>query len=355
MSTREVQADWPTVLSTIVAGTPLTGDQTRWAFASILDGDATPAQIAAFGIGLRTRGETSNEIAALVTEMLAHAQRPWNAELERRPLVDTCGTGGDRSGTVNISTMSAVVAAAAGACVAKHGNRAASSASGSADVLEALGMPLALTPQQCADVLAEVGITFFFAPAVHPALAIVAPIRKELGAPTTFNLLGPLANPLPLVGQSIGIPTPAYGQRYAEALVQLQRRRALVFSSADGLDELSPAASSHVWEVHPDGRIEQYELDPATLGISGIALDDLRGGSATENASLMRATFAGDRPAIAETTALNAAAALRVSRSEAPSWADALEECRAALASGAAAELLDTWLVAANKRVGSGE
>lgn len=348
MPTSEVQADWPSILSTIVAGTHLSADQARWAMRSILDGTASQVQIAGFGIGLRARGETSSEIAAFVEEMLEHAHRPWNPALEGRGLIDTCGTGGDRSGTANISTMAAIVAGAAGATVAKHGNRAASSASGSADVLEALGLPLGLSPDQSLDVLVEVGITFFFAPAVHPTLATVAPVRRELGAPTTFNLLGPLANPLQLVGQSIGLPSPSYGQRYAEALIHLKRRRALVVSSSDGLDELSPAAPSYVWEVHPGGRIDHYQLDPAALGIRGIELADLRGGTAQENARLLRETFAGRHPALAETTALNAAAAVRVSRETAPSWEDALEECRAVIESGAAEEFLERWLRAAN-------
>ena len=200
--------------------------------------------------------------------------------------------------------------------------------------------------------LAEVVITFFFAPSVLPTLAAVEPVRRELGAPTTFNLLGALANPLPLVGQSIGLPSPSYGQRYAEALIHLKRRRALVVSSSDGLDELSPAAPSFVWEVHPGGRIDHYQLDPATLGIRGIELADLRGGSALDNAHLLRETFAGRHPALAETTALNAAAALRVSRETAPSWEVAIEEWRAVIASGAAEALLERWLEAANTQVG---
>ncbi len=346
---------WPTILSAIVGGELLSTDQATWAFRSILSGSATPAQVGAFALSLRTRGETSPELAALVTEMLEHAHRPWDERLAGKSIVDTCGTGGDRSGTVNISTMAAVVTAACGVHVAKHGNRAASSESGSADVLEALGLPLNLTPNQAVKVLVEAGITFFFAPSVHPALGVVAPIRKELGAPTTFNLLGPLANPLPVTGQVIGIPNPAYGRRYAETLVALGRTRAIVVSSSDGLDEVSPSAPSHIWEVAPGGVITESEFDPACLGITGITLDSLRGGTPARNAALLQETLQGSNNAIATAVALNAAAALRVAAIDHLGWDQAFAQARAAIDDGQAATVLDRWLTTAGRVGNEGE
>lgn len=344
-----MQPSWASVLSRIVRGEALRDDECQWAFRSILTGNATDSQVGAFAVGLRTRGETSAELVALVREMLEHANRPRSDRLAGLRLVDTCGTGGDRSGTVNISTTAAIVAAAAGATVAKHGNRAASSLSGSADVLETLGLPMDLPPQDSLEVLLEVGITFFFAPAVHPALGNVAAIRKQLGAPTTFNLLGPLANPLSLVGQAIGIPDPNYGQRYAEALLAIGRNRAIVFSSRDGLDELSPAAISDVWEVHPDRSIDHYALDPEALGIVGISLEDLQGGDAEFNAKRLTAALSGEDASLAETAALNAAAALRAASAAPLDWPAALEQARAAIATGAASRKLHEWLQSAQR------
>lgn len=350
--------EWGEVLEAVVAGQELSPATATWVMEQMLAGDVPPATIAAFLVGLRAKGETSAEVSGLVEGMM-NAGVP--IELPG-PVVDTCGTGGDLSGTVNISTMAAIVAAAAGARVAKHGNRAASSRSGSADVLEALGVAIDLPAPQAAQAGAELGITFCFAPVFHPAMRHVGPIRRELGIRTVFNILGPLANPAQPAGQVLGVPSEQIGELMAGVLAA-RGTKALVVHGSDGLDELTVFGPSTVWDVTGESP-RRVELNPADLGIAvPAAADALRGGSAEENAELCRVLLTTPDDvrvaAIGDAVCLNAAAAL-VAYSAAggplphvlpPAEADltermsaALPVARAALVSGSAAHLLDQWI-----------
>ncbi len=355
--TQEALTEWPEVLEALLAGTELNAPTTTWVMAEILTGSAPPANTAAFLVALRAKGETSGEVSGLVTGMM-NVGVPLAVE---GPVVDTCGTGGDRAHTVNLSTMAAVVAAAAGARVVKHGNRAASSQSGSADMLEALGVVIDLPASAAAEAGRRLGITFCFAPVFHPAMRHVGPIRRELGIRTVFNVLGPLANPGHPAAQVLGVPNETIGALMAGVLAA-RGTRALVVHGRDGLDELSVHGPSVVWDLTgPDQRL--VSLDPRDLGITAPAPDALRGGSAARNAAIFRTLL--DTPAdpgvagVRDAVCLNAAAAL-VAYSAAggelpfvlPSassdlverMAGALPAARAALDSGAARELLDRWI-----------
>jgi anthranilate phosphoribosyltransferase len=349
--------DWVDVLEALLAGQPLNAPTTEWVMAEMLTGGAPAANTAAFLVALRAKGETPQEVAGLVAGMMG-ASVPLEIE---GPVVDTCGTGGDRSHTVNISTMAAVVAAAAGARVAKHGNRAASSQSGSADMLEALGVVIDLPAAAAAEAGRRLGITFCFAPVFHPAMRHIGPIRRELGIRTVFNVLGPLANPAHPAAQVLGVPTEAIGDLMAGVLMQ-RGTRALVVHGGDGLDELTVYGTSRVWDITTD-TLRAVTLDPTALGIPVPPPDALRGGSAARNAAIFRTLL--DTPAdravagLRDAVTLNAAAALVAFDAaggslpfELPAasadlhdrMAAALPRARAALDDGRAGTLLDRWI-----------
>ena len=272
----------------------------------VMEGAATPAQIGGLLVGLRAKGETVDEITGFAEALREHVVPVSPA---RTPVVDVVGTGGDGAHTFNISTAAALVAAAAGAAVAKHGNRAASSACGSADVLEALGFALELPPERIAASIDELGFGFMFARAHHPAMRHAAPVRQELGTRTVFNVLGPLANPAGARDGVFGVYAAGLARTYAEALAGLGARRALVVHGAGGVDELTPSGPSLVVEVR-DGRIEEWQLEPASLGFERSDAAELRGGDATANAATIRRVLAGERGARRDAVVLNAGAAL---------------------------------------------
>src|SRR3989440_7238228 len=270
---------WPPLLAKLMRGEELTAGEAGGALATILEGRATPAQIAGFAIALRAKGETPAEMAALVRTMLRFAER---VEVPG-PLLDTCGTGGDRSGSINVSTIAAFVAAGAGARVAKHGNRSASSNCGSADLLEALGVVVDLGPAGVARCIEEAGIGFCFAPRFHPAMRHAGPPRQELGVATTFNFLGPLANPAGARRQIVGVGDPAMAELMVTALAELGSGRALVFHGHDGLDELTTTTTSAVWDLRA-GEVITHVLDPAGVGIPKALSGHLVGGGPGQNA-----------------------------------------------------------------------
>jgi len=332
---------WPALLDRLIAGADLTAEDTAWAMAQVMSGEATPSQIAGFAVALRAKGETPSEVIGLADTMLAHAHRvevPGTA-------VDIVGTGGDRSGSVNVSTMSAIVTAAAGVPVVKHGNRAASSACGAADVLEALGIVVNLSPEAVRSCVAEVGIGFCFAPTFHPALRHAGPTRKELGIPTTFNLLGPLTNP---AQPSAGLVGCAYAEKL-EVLARVFAGRGasvLVVRGDDGLDELTTTTTSTVWRVS-GGEAQRESVDPAALGIPLASVSDLKGGSAEINAAVVRDLVAGKRGPVRDAVVLNAGAAIASFRGFSGALDDDLRAgmttAAEALDSGKAANLLENW------------
>ncbi len=303
---------------------------------AIMRGEATPAQVGGWLIALRLKGETADEIAGCAEAMREHVV-PVRAR--REDLVDTAGTGGDAPSTLNISTAAALLAASAGAAVAKHGNRAVSSASGSADVLEALGFRLELEPEDISRSIDELGFGFMFAPAHHPAMRHAAPIRRELAARTIFNVLGPLTNPAGARAQVVGVYSPELVPTIAEVLATLGARRAFVVHGAGGIDELSPVGVNLVCEV-VDGRVIRREIDPLTLGVPRCAPEELRGGSPAENADAIRAVFAGSNGGKRQAILLNAAGAIAAS-GHAEDLREGLAVAREALDSGAAASRLD--------------
>ena len=330
------------MLSALLRGASLDADQTAWAMDQIMAGDATPAQVAGFVVALRAKGETADEMSGLVRAMLGHAHRidvPG-------PTVDVVGTGGDRAHTVNISTMAALVVAGSGARVVKHGNRAASSACGAADVLEELGLELTLTPQQVAHVAMTAGITFCFAQVFHPAMRHAAAPRRELGVPTAFNFLGPLTNPAQPQAQAVGCADP----RMAGVMASVFADRgvsALVVRGDDGLDEITVTTTTTVHDVR-DGLVDTVRLDPRELGVSLAEPESLRGGDRAFNAEVVRAVVEGrERGPIRDAVLLNAAAALAalapsggmVSRLQA-GMAAATES----VDSGSAATTLQRWI-----------
>jgi len=338
---------WPEVLGDLVAGRDLSAEQTAWAMAELLEGNATPAQVAGFAVALRAKGETSEELTGLVAAMY---ERATPISVPGR-LLDVVGTGGDRSMSVNISTMSAIVAAGAGATVVKHGNRSASSQSGSADVLEALGIRLDLPASRVAEVATEAGITFCFAATFHPAMRHAAVARRELGIATAFNLLGPLSNPARPAAQAIGCAD----ARMAPVMAGVYAARgvdAWVFRGDDGLDELTTTTTSTVWVVH-GGEVAEDRVDPAALGLAPATTEDLRGGDAQHNAEVVRRLLAGETGPVRDAVLLNAGAALAVHDEPGVPVHDALPRglARAAEAidSGAAAGLLERWVAATGR------
>jgi anthranilate phosphoribosyltransferase len=300
---------WADVIGRLAKREDLPVELVEAAMTAILSGEATDVQIAGFALSLRAKGETPQELAALVRTMLKFAEP---AELgDDGPVIDTCGTGGDRAGTVNVSTMAALVAAGAGVRVAKHGNRAASSQCGSADVLEALGVVIDLGPAGVVRCIDEAGIGFFLAPRFHPSMRFAATARKELGVPTTFNFLGPLANPARVRCQAVGVSDPAMAQRMAETLAELGAEHVLVFYGHDGLDELTTSSTSTVIEVR-QGAVRSFDIDPADYGIARVEHGALAGGDAAGNAAVTRQVLAGKPGPIRDIVTLNAAAALLV-------------------------------------------
>jgi anthranilate phosphoribosyltransferase len=326
-----------TALQKLLDGHDLSRDEAREVMSGIMRGEATPAQIGGFLIALRVKGESANEIAGCAEAMRDHvlAVRP-----QRDDLVDTAGTGGDGARTINISTAAALVAAAAGAAVAKHGNRAVSSASGSADVLEALGFSLEQEPQRIARSIDELGFGFLFAPTHHPAMRHAAPVRRELATRTVFNVLGPLTNPAGARAQVVGVYSPHLVRTIAEVLAQLGASRAFVVHGAGGIDELSPVGPNLLCEV-VDGSVRERELDPELeLGVPHCTVDDLRGGSPEENAHAIREVFAGADGGRRSAILLNAAGAVAAG-GHAEDLREGLELAREAVDSGAAAARLD--------------
>jgi anthranilate phosphoribosyltransferase len=324
-------------LETLLAERDLSRAEAREAMGAIMTGEATPAQIGGFLIALRLKGETPDEIAGFAEAIRGHvlAVRP-----QRDDLVDTAGTGGDGQATINISTAAALVAAAAGAAVAKHGNRAVSSASGSADVLEALGFSLECPRERIERSIDELGFGFLFAPTYHPGFRHAAPVRKELATRTVFNVLGPLTNPAGARAQVVGVYDPALVRTLAEVLARLGARRAFVVHGAFGIDELSPAGPNLVCEV-VDGEVRGREVDPQALGLARCAPDELRGGSPRQNAAVIRAVFSGEeRGARRDAILLNAAGAIAAG-GHAEDLRDGLELARKTVDSGAAAERLE--------------
>jgi anthranilate phosphoribosyltransferase len=328
---------WPSVLSRLISGEPLTTDESAAAMLAIMRAEATPAQVAGFLMALRTKGETVDELDGLSRTALEMAQ-PVAATVA---VIDTCGTGGDRSGTFNISTLGAIVVAGAGVPVAKHGNRAASSHCGSADLLEALGVRIDLGPEGVERCLADVGIGFMFAPVFHPAAAYAAGIRRELRVPTVFNFLGPLTNPARPVAQVVGVSDARMLPLLAEVLAR-RGIRAMVFRGDDGLDELTTTGSSVVHDVE-SGRVAVGALDPSALGLAQAASDDLIGGDAATNAQIARRVLGREPGPHRDVVLLNAAAALLVA-GKASTMQEGLIEAAESIDSGAAEDTLNRWV-----------
>jgi anthranilate phosphoribosyltransferase len=341
---------WPSVFTSLLEGDDLTVADAAWAMEQVITGEATSAQLAGFLVALRAKGETVDEIVGFRDAILDHA-----VPLDIDPMaLDIVGTGGDRFGTVNISTTASIVAAAAGAPVIKHGNKAASSASGSSDVLAALGVDLGLSAARVAEVFDEVGITFAFASAFHPGFAHAGPVRAELGIPTVFNFLGPLCNPARPEASAVGV---AQLDR-VPLIVGVFRTRgatALVFRGDDGLDELSTTGHSHVWEV-TRGLVTEHDIDPRELGIRRAGIEELLGGDANHNAAVVRAVLAGEEGPVRDIVLLNAAAGLvsfdlaadpsKVQESILDRFRQKLVVAADAIDSGAATAKLERWVAA---------
>jgi anthranilate phosphoribosyltransferase len=355
---------WPTLIRALIARQALTAEQTAWAMNEIMEGNATPAQMAGFGVALRAKGETAAEMSGLAASMLAHATP---IKIPGR-VTDLVGSGGDGALTVNVSTMATIVAAAGGVPMVKHGNRAASSACGAADVLEALGVVIDLPASASEALFAEIGIAFLFAALYHPSLRHAGPVRSQLGVPTAFNYLGPLTNPARPTSLAVGVADPLMGPVLA-GVYAARGDTALVFHG-DGLDELSTTGPSTVW-VAADGTVSQTSFDPADLGLPPASLTDLRGGDPARNASAVRSVLAGDPGPVRDIVLLNAAAAMAAAeglnavaaaRSADPpatavatgdaltkALSDGLTRAAHAVDSGAAATLLARWVDASNR------
>jgi anthranilate phosphoribosyltransferase len=320
----------------LVKGKDLTEREAASAFEIIMRGDATPSQIAGFVVALRMKGETAEEITGFARTARAMAT-PIEVD---GALLDTCGTGGDGLATFNISTLAAIVAAACGARVAKHGNRAASSMCGSADVLEQLGVKIDLAPEGVARCIDQTGIGFLFAPIFHPSFRFAAVTRKDLGLRTVFNILGPLCNPAGAKYQALGVADAGLASRMAEVLLRLGVERAIVFHAADGMDELSVASPSLVIEI--DGQRKEYQLDPAELGLARAPVEAMRGGGPEENARLAREVLGGAKGPRRDVVLLNAAAALRAAGA-ARDWKEGMGLAAEAIDTGRAGEVLQRW------------
>lgn len=333
---------WGRIISALLANRNLTEEEAASVMTEIMEGAATPAQIAGFVIALRAKGETSHEIAGLVRAMRSYSQRVR----VQGDLVDTCGTGGDRTGTFNVSTAAAIVCAGAGAKVAKHGNRAASSRCGSADVLEALGVKIDLQPEAVERCIEEAGIGFCFAPIFHPAMRHAAAPRRELGVGTIFNFLGPLTNPAGARRQALGVSDPSMLDKMVSALERLGSEHVVAFHGHQGLDELSTSGPSRVVEL-VGGETREWVLDPRELGLPSAGLDDIAGGSAEENAELVRRLLSGEQGPRRDIVILNAAAGL-LAAGRAPDIEQGLTLAGEAIDSGASERALDALVAASN-------
>ncbi len=339
---------WPSVISALMAREDLTISQSTWAMQEIVQGRATQAQIAAFVVALRAKGETVDEVVGFRDAILDAA-----VPLDVDPMaLDIVGTGGDVVGTVNVSTMAAIVIAAAGVPVVKHGNKASSSKSGSSDVLAALGLDLTMDAARVADTFRRVGLTFAFASAFHPGFAHAGPVRREIGVPTVFNFLGPLVNPARCEANAVGVAQLELVP-IITGVFQTRGATALVFRGDDGLDELTTTGHSHIWEV-TGGRVTEHDLDPRDLGIARARIEDLLGGDPEHNAAVVHRVLAGETGAVRDIVLLNAAAGLASFRlAEDPAEVDRpiLQRFREqlvvaadAIDSGAAARKLADWV-----------
>ncbi|MGI8941124.1 MAG: anthranilate phosphoribosyltransferase [Actinomycetota bacterium] len=331
-----ISFSWGQVITKLMAGESLAEEQASAAMIEIMEGAATPAQIAGFVVALRSKGETVDEVAGLVRTMRSYAK---TVEVEGE-LLDTCGTGGDRTGTFNVSTAAALVCAGAGAKVAKHGNRAASSRCGSADVLEAIGVAIDLPPEGVAACIHKAGIGFCFAPVFHPAMRHAATPRRELGVATIFNFLGPLTNPAGATRQALGVADPRMIDNMVSTLGRLGSTRVLAFHGDQGLDELATSGSSQVVELN-GGEVRRWTINPSKLGLAQAPIDAVSGGSATENAAHIRGVLAGEPGPRRDIVLLNAAAGL-VAAGVAEEMSEGLERRAEAVDSRAAAEVLET-------------
>jgi anthranilate phosphoribosyltransferase len=346
MTTLADLGGWPAVLGPLVSGHDLPAEATRAAMAEILDGAATPAQLAGFVVALRMKGETVEELTGLLDAMLgAAALVPVEDPLHER-LIDIVGTGGDRSHSINVSTLASFVVAGAGVPVCKHGNRAASSACGAADLLEALGVSIELTPDDVVRCLEKAGLAFCFAPRFHPALRHAGPPRRELGVPTAFNILGPMANPARVERLVVGLADPTLAERMLGVLQRQGARRVMIVHGDDGLDELTTTTTSTVWELDR-GEVRTWTLDPVDLGLPPAIAADLVGGDPATNAGFARAVLAGEAGPHRDVVVLNAAAGLLVGEAVA-TLDEGVGLAGAVLDDGRAAAALDA-LVAASR------
>ena len=326
---------WPPLLNRVMAGEHLSREQAHAAMDEIMSGRATQAQIAAFIVAIRAKGETAEEMTGLVEGMLDAAVTVDIGE----PVVDTAGTGGDASGTFNISTTAALVAAGAGAKIAKHGNRAASSKTGSADLLEALGVRLDLPPEVTVQMVREIGFGFFFAPAYHPAMRHAGPVRRELGVRTVFNFLGPLANPARATRQALGVSDHRMAERMIHVLSNLGAEVAFVYHGEDGLDELTTTGPSYIYRLKA-GEITHAEFTPEDFGVARATLDDLRGGDAVENVAITLAILAGEGGPKRDIAVVNAAPAI-VAAGMAEGFVEGVDLAQQAIDSGDAQGVLE--------------
>jgi anthranilate phosphoribosyltransferase len=326
---------WPIILDKLASGSHLTRRQAHEAMAEIMGGNATAAQIAAFIVSLRIKGETVEEMTGLV-EAMREAAVPVAVD---RPVVDVVGTGGDRAGTFNISTTAALVAAAAGVPVAKHGNRSASSKCGSADVLEGLGMAIELGPEAAAGLLADTGFTFLYAPRFHPAMRYAGPVRREMGIPTVFNFLGPLANPAGARRQAVGVSDGTMAAKMIRVLAALGSEYSFVVHGEDGLDEVTTTAPTYIHRLK-DGEITHAEFTPEDFGVPRARREDLLGGDVTENVAIARAVLDGRKGPQRDAVVVNAAPAIVVG-GLVPGFVQAVSVAHEAIDSGRARELLE--------------
>lgn len=344
--------DLRSVIQRVVDGQELSIDEAADALDQIMTGDATPAQIGALLVALRMRGETIEEIAGFVRTMRKHAT-PVELRDDPRPVVDTCGTGGDGAGTFNISTTAAFVVAGAGVRVAKHGNRSMTSRCGSADLLEGLGATLAMRPGDVADSVHEVGIGFMFAQAFHPAMRFVAPIRKEIGTRTIFNVLGPLTNPARVQRQLIGVSSVESARKLARVLLLAGGERGLVVSSEGGVDEITAGGATHVVAYDgPSGSIEEYTIHPADFGLDVNPIAALAGGDVAANVAITQAVLAGEPGPRRDATLLNAGAAL-FAAGACGSIAEGIDRAGEAIESGAALDTAERFVAFSRQRAGA--
>jgi len=330
---------WAGILTRLMQGRDLAAEEAAIALDEVLNGRATPAQLAGFLVALRVKRESVEEMTGLVASLLAHAEQVPVPAGRTGDLVDTCGTGGDRSHSINVSTLSALVVAGAGALVCKHGNRALSSQTGSADLLEALGVAVDLGPEGVGRCLAEAGLAFCYAPRYHPALRHAGPTRRELGVPTTFNFLGPLVNPARPTRQVVGVSDPTMAETMVGVLAANGSTRAMVVFGHDGLDELTTTTTSTVLDLR-DGEVRRIEVDPAALGLGLATADQLRGADSATNADATRRVLDGEAGPHRDLVVLNAAAGMVVA-GVAADLAGGLDAACASLDGGGAARALE--------------